>query len=413
MAFLLPAFLSEALGAVGFTEAISTTSLELGASQTVATNIGRGITGLAAGELSNQILTTVPDRVDRFNESLKRLSKTGFFEQMNLTGKRKTGVIDLTKNPLNDPNNTHSDNNVSDDLQTVPSDIAINVAKGIDKAKFTTQQVAHFITTFASEVAQRAMNNEPINETEIINKMVNHVPNHEELASMLGSFIANKVPDNEEYRKIAQVYNGKNLTMANCITRYDRVVQGLVHTFIDELGNKSVFDSSKTKISLPQIYGNFFGPASSGKTGGAIDLLDLFALSHDISYLEDGYFSRTADYKFISRITQNYTRLSLQAQPFARLAVAYFSTVGHLASGLLGSLPPDVSVQKKEQFANDDLFTALGGTIDDKQGRTEFYKELENDIKTIQAQTSILSAGSYFQRVQLLKEFENMVVEVN
>jgi hypothetical protein len=53
-------------------------------------------------------------------------------------------------------------------------------------------------------------------EESITNDVIARNPNLINVSQDLSAFYANKIPSTEEYKAIASVYNGKNLTLANC-----------------------------------------------------------------------------------------------------------------------------------------------------------------------------------------------------
>ena len=419
--FLLAPLIGEAAGALGITEGIATIGVEAGLSEGAAGAVAKGAVGFGAGEAANAIVQNTPlkDANDRFNDILQKSAMSIFDENMTQFTPKfvvKRNTVDLTKNPLKDPNNNHHDSNASDFINADPQKLTPGMALGIQSLltpKHSTHDIANFITTFASGVATQSINKQPIEPAIIIKDTPAPI---KPVAETIGSFLASKVPNNDAYKAISEKYNGRNLTMANCITRYDRVTEGLIFTLIDELGNKTTLNQPKGR-TLPAIYGVFMG-ANSPNNAPPVDLLDLFSAFHDADYAINGYFSQESDYKYISRIVNNFERLSDAAKPYAKMAVTYFSTAGHLMSSMFGSLPKDVGTTVSDQMTKDDLFPLAvpdSNNLDPKEyvvERTKFYGDLEKELEKAHSTTSVMASYGGFSASMLSYEFGNIMVEL-
>lgn len=114
---------------------------------------------------------------------------------------------------------------------------------------------------------------------------------------------------------------------------------------IDETGVERIFNYSEDnylnlfgqKFSMPQLHGNYVGP---GSVGGAspVDELDLYAALHDISYDDNGYFSKIGDIQLLSRIQSYLDKHPIQSEInesfYDKLLFTkfYFTYIGPLAS---------------------------------------------------------------------------------
>jgi hypothetical protein len=168
---------------------------------------------------------------------------------------------------------------------------------------------------------------------------------------------------------------------------------------------------------LPAIWGVFTGPYSRNNEM-PVSLLDLFAAFHDYDYGQGGFFDQAGDYKLISRSSQNFFRMTPEEQPYARTTILYFSTLGHVASSLKGSLSSDVATNKISDGAKDDIFPAIVpesihmDPVHYETARFNFYQDLERDFDQ-ESKTSSLFASSGGYRSQLLaREFGDIQIQL-
>lgn len=169
----------------------------------------------------------------------------------------------------------------------------------------------------------------------------------EQMAQSLGISLYRQLPQTEEYNAIASVYNGLNMTIENNQRMYRDPRNGLIYfEFIDELGQIAVLYENTTGMIGPS-YDTFTG-AYSPNNKLATTLTGLFSMGHDIDYTLNGFFNVTSDYKFISRLSNNFYRMTDAEKPYARTAILYFSTVSNLLGslenqtykqGIIGSVP--------------------------------------------------------------------------
>jgi hypothetical protein len=413
MAFLLGPLIFEIGIAIAETTVAALT--ELGISSSVAGAVGAGVSGVAVSQLSgaiNQKAIDVigKDRIDgineRFHKTLLQGSQVYNQDIMGLTGLPAVGRSGGMNFNHHDPRETAPP--ISNQQDTIAAkELLGDVVKSITAPKIHTKHIADFITLFASGIAQQSLDTNIV-KPEVVIKTLD--PN---LSKVLGNFLNSKIPTTDEYKAIANVYNGRNLTMANCVTKYSQVNEGLNFTLIDELGNQAVLAQNKGTV-LPAMYGVFLGP-NSPNNAQPVDLLDLFCAFHDKDYAVNGYFHRQGDYKLISRISQNFERFSPQAKPYARMAITYFSTAGHLISSMTGTLPKDISKNVSDVMTKDDIFPLVvpeSVNMPVSQyttERTKFYADLEKDISV-----SSVTSSSFVSRPNtiLAYEFGNILVQM-
>lgn len=136
-------------------------------------------------------------------------------------------------------------------------------------------------------------------------------------------------PSNDKYNSIASVYNGKNLNFSKFRT-YNDSKGNTIFEITDEVGAIKRWSTAyNTYKVIPTIWGNWTG-INSRNDLPPVSLLDLFATLHDIDYHDMGSFHEEADYKLISRISQNMDAFSLIERPYAKVALQYFTNAGHL-----------------------------------------------------------------------------------
>ncbi len=283
-----------------------------------------------------------------------------------------------------------------------------------NKPKINTSLIAQFLISHASELASTQVN--VINPDNIVQEVVKMNPQLEDVSKTLGSFLSSRIPNNDKYQAIANVYNGKNLTLRNCVTKYDRVTEGLIFTLKDEVGAIVQLKQNKGKV-IPALYGIFVGPYSPNNAP-PVSLLDLFAAFHDYDYSVNGFFDQIGDYKLISRCSQNYSRMDNSEKPYAKITILYFSTLGHTASSLLGSLPTNIGTVVSDQDTKDDIFPVVSPesiSLPPDQyniARTHFYHDLEDQLELESASSSIMAVYGNNNNKFLSQEFGNINVQL-
>ena len=209
----------------------------------------------------------------------------------------------------------------------------------------TPDDIAKFAISMAGEVANQGFTGTVINESLAISNTVKKYPQTAELAGVLGAHLANQLPRTEEYSKVSSVYNGLNLEYNQ--VRETRDENGLkVFNFFDEVGQLHALREN-TGFVIPAFYGVFMGPYSKNDNL-PIDLVDYFSLHHDQGYGRGGFFHELSDLQYISRLSQNFSRFSDTAKPYARFGILYFSTLGNILAGIFNQ----TSAEEVEAYVN-------------------------------------------------------------
>lgn len=268
-----------------------------------------------------------------------------------------------------------------------------------DRAQFGPRDLARFLIDTSKNLAQ-SMN--PIKATlDVLETNLQLYP----LASKVAGFLADKsLPDTDEYRQIAAIYNGRNITgLSFSIATNPRT--GLIEvTGIDETGFACTLPQT-VGVVLPSVPGTvFMGPLSRNDelpTGAAEDAAfrraggsgenyygrveDYFSMMHDYSWSSvsggSGNFDRIGDLKFISRLSQNLDRVRPENRALVQSTIIYFSNVS-LTLGLL----KDQKIGQDEP-GSEDIFSVLGmvgeGEVNPEQYdqlKEEFYNVMQEEM---------------------------------
>ena len=306
-----------------------------------------------------------------------------------------------------------SDSGASKDVSTPPIepvhyDIpSINVPIN----KTNVQSIVGYIIEYCNTVATQ----DRVNPYTALSDTIKKNPNYIAVSKDLNDFYASKIPNTEEYQTVAKVYNGRNLTMDSCKMR---VVNGVKYFDLTDETRSLVTLKENQGFKIPAIWGNFVG-AFSPNNFLQVDILDLFAAFHDKDYSDYGFFDTISDYKLISRISQNYSRIPLEARSVAKVTLLYFSTLGVSAGQLIGSLPKNISRVPSEILTSDDIYYKLIPTRSTQipieqyaKERTQFYADLENEFMSKSITSSIMGNSSSSNNSLLAREFGSLLVEI-
>lgn len=165
------------------------------------------------------------------------------------------------------------------------------------------------------------------------------------------------IPTDDLYKQISQVYNGRRIVKESVFREPRNDGSGLsIYAAFEEDGNPVVYYEHTDGLKLRPIWPGhvFTGPNSPNINDLPRDLWDTFSLYHDASYQEFGWFDRVGDYKYISRLSQNFDRFPDIQKPMIRNTIRYFSSAGTLLS-FFNNRPvnvptPDQVNQQIEQF---------------------------------------------------------------
>lgn len=245
-----------------------------------------------------------------------------------------------------------------------------------------------------------------------------------------------------EYAEIFRIYNGRNCSaFVNSVGHFCfKNETGQVEEYT---GTTAPLNSDGTQLSttqiisagfIPPIYGTWTGPNSpnnllpisinSNITPG---LLDLYSLSHDISY-QNGWFDKRGDLIYISRVSQNLSRMSFRERIIAEFAIKWFTQASYLLGSIKGSLglnssqtAPDgnpnkvMEVSMSQNIDNTDLYqfiiknsakqynpqitsgynrNASVPIVVDPVKRDDFYSGLFNGLNDVYSQSMVGSSSS-------------------
>ncbi len=458
MAFLLAPFLIE-LGA-GAAATVTEIGLDLGLSAAASSAVGTGVVGLAAGEVANQAVSGALNAASKaIGQETVDLISNSINDRLHQALSLNSEILDplsdpskflgLNPKPLPNPSsgtklsgggttvnfNTMTYNSTPNQQVQDPDQIGQFISPVIEGfqnsvPKIDTKSIARFITSFASGLAVNSLGtdtqstSQPSQPIQSSQQQIIPVipPEYTDLSNQLGAFLSSKIPTTDEYKQIASIYNGKGLKI---FQRYDPVTQGLIFTLIDETGAR--FELPQTKgTTIPPIYGVFMGP-NSPNNALPIDLdtaapLDEYCAFHDYDYLTNGFFDRIGDYKLVSRISQNYSLMTLAQKPYAKIAILYFSTLGHSISGLIGTLPVSIDEVVSDQPTKDDIFPVvigpeLANSLEPNVyniERTKFYSELKDSFEVESRTSSVLATFGDKSSSKLLSyEFGEINITIN
>ena len=217
-----------------------------------------------------------------------------------------------------------------------------------------------------------ALTGDPVAAT---NAVIQENPTSLTLVQKVNQYVAKKsLPSSEEYKKIARVFNGRNINYESFSIRRNPATGLIEVTGVNEIGQALTLPEN-TGFVLPSVPGTvFMGPCSRNNNLPARDRIeDWFSFFHDYSW-RNGNFNRQGDLQFISRLSQNLDRVKPENLPLINSTIIYFSNVS-LNLGLLVDQP------------REDIFEAIGNTqqteYQDPQymvQRSEFYSAMNDEL---------------------------------
>lgn len=286
------------------------------------------------------------------------------------------------------------------------------------KMTVTPKNIANYIVKYSSILSLMP---EP-DYLEAEKMLIEQSPELKETQETLNGFFKGFIPNTDEYKQIASVYNGKNLTIKN--NYYSRInkVNGLYESIlIDEIRNRFMLTQNVGKI-LPSLYGIYCGPLSINNAP-PISLLDLFCCFHDYDYHESeenpqgGWFNKIGDMKLVSRISQNFERFTDEEKKYAKITLLYFTTVGSMMSSLFGKSDANVEIHEEQPIMGEnDIYTAVNGieNLEPEElsiDRKKFYDDLFSEYKKSHITESSVSGGSTNPYV-IRQRFENIMIQL-
>lgn len=219
---------------------------------------------------------------------------------------------------------------------------------------------------------------------------------------LLEQNVANTLPTSQRYKDIVRVYNGRSIKLENV---NEESLPGGDRAFwlFDETQMVRYWKISHNKhFVVAPIHGTWTG-INSPNNSKPIDLMDTFAMLHDIDYKERGSFDSDADLKLISRCSQNMDRMSPRQRLVAAVAIKYFSTIGSVIASIFGpGLDASVTKEIHDSKSRNDIFPKLVpeavGQANYNELRYHFYQGLEEGIIQANVQSGFTGTGFMLQK---------------
>lgn len=382
-------------------------------------------TGIVAGAVTNEVNELVTNTIGRENvdagkktfdqlvsEAMGVISQdTSSFYSATRVHHADKKVLDLNKDNISKNINIH--NSDLDPIRNITTNPARNDAI---RPVVNTKEIADFAVNFASNVAKQGLSDSKIDFVQAMTDTINSNPTTNiKLAPIISTLFDGNLPKNELFNSISAVYNGAGMSIENNMFQfYDSQKKLIYFKLIDEL-KKEVILYQTTGIIVPAVHGIFYGPRSANNAL-PVDLVDFFAAFHDSDYSNGP--NLTGDYKFISRLANQYPRMNDDEKKWARIGILYFGTLGTMISTLVGNNSTDVHEVVNDTPVTNDIFTSMNEGQQPNEpilhytNRTKFYQELYKDIENASVSSSIIAQNGNFQKELLFNEFESILVEI-
>jgi hypothetical protein len=335
-------------------------------------------------------------------------------------GNNNNSLVNISSDVIGNINTIQDNSMSTSDLAVVAAPVNSSIQSILPQAPkviIDPADLGNYIVSLGSNIA--AMKGDISTATSMT---IGNDPVKASIAQRLSNYLSDKaVPVSNEYKAIAAVYNGRNIYWPQSWTEAYVIGSGTSSTGIittygtDELG-VTVSLQPLQGMTIPTIHGKYVGP-NSANIGAPIDLFDGFAFFHDYDYLQGGWFNRSGDMKFISRLSQNRDRFPSDQLNMINATIIYFSTVGLSLGTLVGSSTTDPSINVPTEVIKDDIFADIGtgdglSDADYNVARYDFYKTLLDTINTAHSTTGIMAPGSAFRNQQLFNQFESMMIQI-
>lgn len=290
------------------------------------------------------------------------------------------------------------------DELTEPVDLLDNI---YDRQQYGPRDLARMLINTSRELAKT------LNPVQSTMTVLETNPQSIGLFAKVSAYMASKsLPNTEEYRRVSQVYNGRNIDFSNFSIARNRSTRLIEVTGVDETGTSFTLPQT-TGVVLPAVPGTvFMGPLSANDRLPTFDRVeDFFSFFHDYSW-KDGNFNREGDLKFISRLSQNMDRVKPEHRALVSSTIVYFTNVS-LSLGLLkgekefgtaeitteGEEDEKLMINRRSipyaEIVEDttenegDIFDVLGGVEDfppalREKARKEFYDVLQEEMTNYQ-----------------------------
>lgn len=408
MSFLLAPFVAS------LPEIITELGIELGLSSAVSSTaadiaVGAGVS-YASGKIVEEATNIIgPEKIksvqDRLNDNLTLYSAVFNQDESYFKGISSQGPRKQTHDFKND--------DPRPDVQKIPSK---SISSG---PQTTTRDTSRTMIHIASGLAMQAFNGTPLDIDQVVKDSISKNKVSKDVIDSLSLFIRSSAPNNDEYRRIEKVYNGRNMNIdTNMSGSYTE--SGLIEwSLMDETGNISKMMQT-TGLIIPAIFDTFYG-ARSPNDKYATTLLGLYAAFHDQDYSVGNY--QQGDYKLISRIINNFSRMTEVEKPYAKMAIVYFGTLGMMVSSVIDKgmgAVSDESTADTSPLSKSDYFVIQNPKrVDEpieaynkriKEIKDTFVSELEQESLS----TSVLSTynPTSTQTQMIYNDFSNILIEL-
>lgn len=287
----------------------------------------------------------------------------------------------------------------------------INTGKKLDNSHII-KGTSNFVKDFSYLVSQGSYNSLDSSQAVIennqstIQKVINTLSKVNPFYSYLASKFVGKlsdfvIPTDEEYLKVAEVYNAQGLYSRNMfIEKFD---SNYDFCLFDETGAKQVwkYPEYNNYVVVPPIFGVWTGINSpnnslclTGESNSKIieSFLDKIAFLHDVGYHDKGSFNKFSDYQLISRAKygkENNLFIFPGELATANIAIAYFSTLGILMRKMTG----------EDSIINSELIPV-----------PLIEKEL---ITTVKNSIPLQGSGDITNNFLLIDEINNLEIQLN
>jgi hypothetical protein len=439
-------FVGEAIGEYGLfiTEGTGSSFLGAQASGQVAGQINQA-TAEGSKSLFDRTATWAlgKERYERYSEKLNQLSKMGAFSYGlgPTTGEPGVGLPQVQKPPTPEEqvleqkikectahtkemfrNKPKEEPHPTDVLMPPvnPPSAYVPSSNGIIDAKKRGEDLGKFISLTATALDTPEAKSSATPLTKAYEIVVGSNPFLSYLMPSVSKFQAGlTLPTNEEYKKVAAVYNGKNLDYRNVLAA--EVNGYMTFSARNEVGEVITWNTEwNSHKVVPPLWGVWVGP-NSPNNKSPTSLLDLFAFFHDYSYHVYGNFNELGDYQLISRVYQNLDRMSGSEREIALTTVKYFSTIGAAARAYAGNKGHMAYSQDStnEKGADDSIFPILIPeaetleSVDYSEAKDYFFEGLETGLRSETGNSSVMASYTVSNRNQLLINYlENIEIEV-
>ena len=263
--------------------------------------------------------------------------------------------------------------------------------------------LSKFAVDYSNSLSKQAFSGTVLDPTLALHETLMHT-NNDKIAQVVVPYLLEKGFDKEAYQKISSVYNGLDMTIDKNMQQYYDDEQGLIYFVLTDETGKSVRLDQTTGLIIPALFDTFLGALSQNNTMPTT-LTGLFCAFHDYSYT--GGISRQGDMQLLSRLSQNYFRMTEQERPFARLAMVYFSTLGSIASSFFGKTDSDEGIYEAIMPLGD-------GDVSGPDGKAIFYQELEENLEEMNVTQGIVSsASSMGYTTSLYSDFSKIMIQLS